>query len=578
MIAVPRPAGRAVAAGRRVAAVAAALALAGFAAVPVPAAAAPPAGQETSEISVAGTDLLSVAMENGDLDLRIRETLPQRKEAVRDPSTVLLGPDGGTPVRVPDHPALRFLGQPGREMWALTAGDLHFPYLDTTGVRHGAVRGDTIGLSLDGVEGPGEFAAYTINGLGKPTPIFGNVAGMPRDTRLPVATRTGAMVWLFAAAGDYRVTVTAAATTTSGDDVSAAAVYRIRVPQFEARETPPSPVPAPAPAPAPQVDRAAPAPSAESDTRASASSREAPLVAPAAAATTPAPPVSAASSGRVVIDDGHVDMGPQLDGADWTIRLKDDTVTPARWRDLADVVLHVKDNAKTTVPAGADFLGSPGDTVWLLPQAQQSGIVWPGWNTQHPSVISGTRGPVTWTFKGATGPGRFTLFLTGSFGAAEVLFNSATRLPQRLAIPANTHAHGNWAFSKPGIYRLAFEMSATTTAGKQVTDTKTLTFAVGDATDPKAGSGAGNGSGSGADGTGSGSLARTGSSWRLPAFGVGLVIAGGIVLALLRNPRRKHPLRAESPGGERPTPALPSRRGRPVASCPPGRRPSRLPA
>ncbi|QOC92501.1 TIGR03773 family transporter-associated surface protein [Micromonospora craniellae] len=528
--------------GRRAAAFVAALALAGLAIAPMPAAAAPDAAANPTEVRPAGADLVSVALDDGDLELRMREAhFPRattRSDTTKDPSTVVIGPQDGRAVRVPDHPAFRFLGEPGRGMWALTAGDTDFSYVDTTGVRRGAVQGDTVELSVAAVEGPGDFAAYTLGGLGAPSPVFGTVEGMPRGSKVPAATRTGGLVWLFAAAGDYQVTVAATATTTNGEEVSTDAVYRVQVPPFEAPKA--APAAAPAPASTPLAARALPAPEAAQNGQPSTSLRAAPQVAPNQSATPPAPEARTANSGRVVIDDGHVDMGPQLDGDDLTIRLKDDTVTPIQWRNLADVVLHAKDNAKTEVPAGADFLGSPGDTVWLLPQAQQAGVVWPGWNTQHPSVISGTRGAVNWTFKGITGPGTFVLFLTGSFGSSEVLFNSADSLPQRLDIPANTHAHGNWAFSEPGIYRLAFEMSATTTAGKKVTDTKTLVVAVGDSTDPNTGFGPGSGNGGddSGGGSGNGKLPQTGSSIRLPAFGLGLVVVGGTVLAMLRIRRR----------------------------------------
>jgi putative ABC transporter-associated repeat protein len=212
-------------------------------------------------------------------------------------------------------------------------------------------------------------------------------------------------------------------------------------------------------------------------------------------------------------------------------------------RTHVDVVLHVKDNAKITVPAGADFLGKQGDTVWLLPQSQQAGIVWPGWNTQHPSVVSGVKGNVTWTLKGVTGPGRYALFLTGSFGKADVLFDSAKPLPQQLAVPLNTHAHGNWAFTKPGLYRLAVQMSGTTTAGKAVTDTRTLTIAVGDDTDPTSGFGPGSGAGGGGDRSGEdkggGRLPRTGAGWVLSAGAAGVVlVAVGALLVLLARRRR----------------------------------------
>ncbi|ROO62310.1 putative ABC transporter-associated repeat protein [Micromonospora sp. Llam0] len=525
----------------------------------VPPTSPPPTVPPTSpSVSAAGADLVAVAIDGETLSVVTRAAAgPARTESAtgrgtpgvdRQPATVVFGPAGGVAVRTPDHPAFRFLGAAGRPMWALTGGDTDFPHLDTRAVPSGAVRGDTIELSLGQVAGPGGFAAYTLGGLGQPTPLFGTLDAMPRTARLPAATRTGGLVWLFDAAGEYRLTLSAAATLANGTEVTADADYRVVVPQLdEARPVPADtrPVPAPAPAPAADLARAsgaapgdgvplgADSPSAGTPARALAAG-----AAPAAAGT--ASPLAAAAQqdgSRVVIDDGHVDMGPELTGADWTIRLKDDTVSPAVWRELADVVLHVKDNAKITVPDNADFPGAPGDEVWLLPQGQRSGIVWPGWNTQHPSVVAGVRGPVTWTFAGVDGPGRFALFLTGSFGESEVLFDSSARLPQRLDIPINTHAHGNWAFSEPGIYRLAFEMSATTSSGSTVTDSRSLTVAVGDATDPDTGFGPGSGDNPGGGGSGDGRLPRTGSSWHLPATGATLVIAGALVLFAARRRR-----------------------------------------
>ncbi|MFV2103570.1 TIGR03773 family transporter-associated surface protein [Micromonospora sp. LOL_024] len=540
---------RATVPGRRIAAAVAASTLAGLVAAAVPAVAAPPtSGGAEARFAAAGADLVSITLRDGKLDLRARDAAAGGQPGdLVDPARTVFGPDGGTAVRVPDHPAFEFLGAPGRPMWALTAGDTEFASLDTTGVRRAEVRAGAVELSLGTVDGPGDFVAYTLAGLGVPTPLFGTVAGSPRRAALPASTRTGVLVWLFGAAGDYSVPLTATATLADGTRASSDTVYRVRVPEFATPVDTGLPTPVPQPAPLRQPERPAPAARQAAGPSPTLPAAQPLLAAPAGKSTDESTEKlnAATSAGRVVIDDGHVDMGPQLDGSDWTIRLKDDRVTPAVWRNLADVVLHVKDNAKTTVPDSADFLGSPGDPVWLLAQAQQSGIVWPGWNTQHPSVISGVRGPVRWTFAGVEGPGRFTLFLTGSFGAAEVLFDSTKAAPQRLDIPANTHAHGNWAFSAPGLYRLSFEMSATTTAGTEVTDTRTVTFAVGEATDPNTGFGPGSGSGDDGSGSGdNGKLPRTGSSWRVPALGVGFVLVGALVLVLVRARRPDRQLRS----------------------------------
>jgi surface-anchored protein/LPXTG-motif cell wall-anchored protein len=491
---------------------------------PAPAKAAPaPADAD-------GADLIAIIANNGALSLGFRAA--QQSTTAR-PQDIRLGPSGGLSARVPDDPAFAFLGLPGTPVWSVSAGGPRFPAFDTTGVRPGAVRGDAVTLELASVDGPGSFAAYTLSRWGRPTVLLDRNG--VSSTRLPAGRRVGGLAWTFGAAGDYRLTFTVKAAVDSGP-ISARATYLVRVPPIDAATAAPA-VPQTRRQPQPQVSSA-------------------PVTAAAQTPFARAPVAKAAettSSERTVISQGHVDMGPQLDGDAWTVRIKDDSTTPATWRELSQVVLRVRDKAKITVPAGTGyaFLGTAGATVWLLPQSQQSGIVWPGWNTQHESVVKGTRGNVTWRLKGVTGPGRFTLFLTGSFGTPKVLFDSAKPLPQQQNIPPNTHAHGNWAFTKAGLYKLAVEMSATTTAGKSVTDTKTLAIAVGDATDtaPGFGSGTGNAAGaggdttsvsgadpgSGADAAPGGDLAKTGTNLiPVAVLGVILLTAGAVLLVITR--------------------------------------------
>lgn len=502
---------------------------------------AAPAGAEPSAMGATAADLVSVTLDGDTMSLRVRDAgQVARARPGYDPAEVVLGPDGGLSGRVPAGPALAFLGPVGQPVWSLSTGDTAFPALDTTGVSAGLVIDDTVTLSLRSVEGPGMFTAYQLSGIEQATALFGSGPNAPRSLRLPAGTRTGGVVWAFDAAGDYRLTLSASADLRSGREVSAEAAYRVRVPAIIPAGQVLSPAAMPLPMPMrPAGPAAVPTTAAEPRPDMAAEPLAAPAK-PAAAAT-----VTTVTENRQVIADGHVDMGPQLSGDSWTIRIKDDRTSPAVWRETADVVLWVKDNAKVSVPAGADFLGAQGDPVWLLPQSQQPGIVWPGWNTQHQSVVSGVKDNVTWTLKGVDGPGRFALFLTGSFGKAEVLFDSTRSFPQQLAIPLNTHAHGNWAFSKPGRYRLAVQMSGTTTAGEAVTDTKTLAIAVGDNTDPTGGFGSGGGSaGDGPDP--GGPLPRTGAGWVRLASAVGLVLvlAGALLLLLAR--RRASPVRENS--------------------------------
>jgi len=215
----------------------------------------------------------------------------------------------------------------------------------------------------------------------------------------------------------------------------------------------------------------------------------------------------AAARGATVLDDGHIDYGARIVDGRLASQVKDGTkgADAVVWREPSQTVLHLVDGARSEIPAGGlDFLGAAGAAVWMSPQVQKQGVVWAGWNTEDRS-LNGVRGAVTWRLLAVDGPGEFAIFQTGSFGQPEVVFATKDGLPDSYSIPLGVHAHGNWAFTEAGVYRLRFEMSAAVGGARQ-SDTETLTVVVGDgdpsAVDPAVGSdghspGGGSGGGSG---------------------------------------------------------------------------------
>jgi putative ABC transporter-associated repeat protein len=188
---------------------------------------------------------------------------------------------------------------------------------------------------------------------------------------------------------------------------------------------------------------------------------------------------AAPAGATVTLSDGHVDAGSaRLVGGKLRAYVKDSTTGRVTWREPGGVVMRVVDRAKARLPKGMDFVGRAGESVWMIPQVQKRGVIWVGWNTEE-IKSSQIRGGVSWKLTSVTGPGRVVLFQTGSFGDHRVFFNSGRGLPQSVSIPPGTHAHGNWAFTAKGTYRMRFTMSVRSRAGKTLSDSATLTYRVG---------------------------------------------------------------------------------------------------
>lgn len=188
-------------------------------------------------------------------------------------------------------------------------------------------------------------------------------------------------------------------------------------------------------------------------------------------------------SGQHEIAAGHVDMGPAFVEGSWELMFRDDSTAEPVWRDPADVVLRGDDTAMMAVPDDPRYSfvqASPGEQVYVIPQTELAGVVWPGWNTQNPQVVERLGRGVTFTLEAVEGPGEFSLYLeNGTFGAPEVLWTSDATDPQDIFVEPNVHTHANWVFTAPGAYYLTVRAHAELADGTVVSDTARLLFAVG---------------------------------------------------------------------------------------------------
>ncbi|MDT8914958.1 choice-of-anchor M domain-containing protein [Amycolatopsis sp. PS_44_ISF1] len=448
--------------------------------------------------------------------------------------------DSAVRVRVTDGVDPAGVVLHARAWTAVTDGAGGLPGWDTTDLPANAPE---VRWTLDSVQGPGRFLAYTGDGDQVVTRFDSAAAkiGGPQTYAMPAGSQ-GDFGWVFDTPGRYRVAFSVAATLGSGRSVVTPAVYTADIADMQAPSTlAPSPTPTttgeePVPGPAPA--RAA-------------------VAAGAPQVREPGTPTGDTASGRVVLGEGHVDaLAPRLVDGKFQIQVKDGTqARKVTWRRPADVVFQVRPAARFPLP-GRDqlaFAGRPGDLVYLIPQVQQDGVVWAGWSTEALTARQ-IAGPVTYALTAVEGPAPVAIFTTGTFGDEKLLLGNSPGTPTTMPVPLATHAHANWIFPKDGIYRLTFTLTARAADGGTYTDTQTYGFAVGNADPARAFESGTRPGGPDSPGgaqaqprTGSGpaesahpALARTGVGVLLPLGAAGVLLGGGAGLVLFANRRRAH--------------------------------------
>ena len=238
---------------------------------------------------------------------------------------------------------------------------------------------------------------------------------------------------------DAVMTVADASDVTVGSHVGLTAMLKMRdgVAAPEEPEPAPNPTPAPAPAPDNGGNNATP------------------------------DPASSLLSDPVEIARGHLDVrltqASGEGGLTYGLAVKDDSLTNARTsvlRTVGSTTLAVAPNARFVRPASLsdpsyDVLGPVGTATYVLPETQNSDIVWPGLSTEGIDYAALPDGAdLTLHLAQAPEGARVAFFQGGTFGAGAKVHFDSSKGDGVVHTTEATHMHGNWVFSTPGTYRI----------------------------------------------------------------------------------------------------------------------------
>ncbi len=164
-----------------------------------------------------------------------------------------------------------------------------------------------------------------------------------------------------------------------------------------------------------------------------------------------------------VFDRGEVDLEVVFEDGKWELVLLDE----ANEREFAanEAALHVGPATWRKVPddPAFAFLGNPGDTVYLLPQDEQEGVLFLGIAADEIESGIFEDDAIGLNLASVEGPGAVSLYATDALGKPTVFFNSADGISasDHFPLPVGGHSHPAWGFASPGIYRIGLTASGT---------------------------------------------------------------------------------------------------------------------
>lgn len=482
-------------------------------------------------------DMFYAMPKGSGVDLMLKEDVTG-SSVLRKPENVVLGVLDNARMKVP-------AGMPaaGTQAWVLPM--TQNPAVLWPGWSTERFQGHGTGaVSFDvSVNGPGKVHLFTTGLGGTPNSVLTNGSmTLPGRISVPSPSHVHAN-WIFTAPGTYTITARA----TAGGAQSRAAQYTVVVGSAAASQAQAAPV---------QGGSVAEQVAADGSAGGSADGSSAGLESTSAGDASEAAEGGTASGALTLTkqrlangictatgnpdrlpdglaQDGHFDLGPQIVDGKLVASIKDDRTSPATWRSTSDVVFGLSDAARISAPAELKDMATPGSPVWLISSVQQKGVPWLGENSQHPSILKGTKGDLQTTITKVTGPGEVSHFLPGALGAGvgKPLFSTVSG-QDTYQVPRNTHMHGVWVFTAPGEYRIDYTHTATATDGTKLSAQGSVTVVAG-------GCGKKNEPAAGGTGSNPASSDQPGYAWWVQTALFALVAATNIALLTVVVRRRR---------------------------------------
>lgn len=402
-------------------------------------------------------------LENGRLVTWIKDTTTGGQPIWRDPAQTILQALPAAQVQLPRNAKWSFIGATGTPVYLLPQKQrdgILWPGWSTEHIDSAATTGG-IGWRLVSATGPGHVSVFDTDTFGNPRVYFATADGVDQADYTVIPKRTHAHgSWAFTAPGLYCLTMQRAAQLPGGSTASSNFTLALAVGETDVSRLNPATC-------TPRGNTAVPPPIAPPAVRPSAGAN----ATPSATAST-----QACTTRLPVLDAGHIDYATRLVGGGIESLIGDDTGGTKVYREPAGTILWLKPGSEVVLPAGFGAVGAPGSTVWQIPQTQHPALIWLGWSTEA-LTSSSARGSVTWTVNSVEGPGQVRVFLSGAFGGIqEMVFNNGGSYQ----IPLGVHAHANWAFTAPGVYKINSTQTVQLASGVTASDTETMTIAVGD--------------------------------------------------------------------------------------------------
>lgn len=435
-----------------------------------------PAVSQNLRLSDGHVDAFTVIVEDGDLKLVLKEDITGSGVHRAPESVVLVVSDSAYSDATSAVPAI---GGASYYLPQAQQSGLLWPGWDTLGAQAIA---QNIDLNFESVSGPGEVFVFENSGGGVQSVTsdgsFSLSSGSVINQPFPAHRHVH---WAFTQPGTYTMQVSAA----SGSRTSNTATYTWEVGSATPGGNPDNAstgtgnAPNTAQQPAAPGNRHNPTPSQGQET--------------GGATAQPGRTGGTATVGGGASSTGGVATGGAVAGAATgggasggscspavIPMMKDDRTVPATWRNLSEIQFELGGAAKKDLPVAIGPV--PKGPVWMIGSTQEPNVPWVGANSQHPSMLEHSQGPVTWELVGFSGPGPMVVYSQGGLGqiVGQEWFRGANNQAQgSYTIGANAHVHPNWVFGAPGVYHVSIRQTTTLKSGEKVAGTGTVVFKVG---------------------------------------------------------------------------------------------------